>query len=730
MNSILKQIALASAFIISLIPSAFAEESNRNENQIGQNGIQVVVTASRGTAQDTLDVPQAIDTVTRQDYQENAFVDIDDSVRRLPNVSAAPAEATPNFWQEGFTIRGLGAQRVLTLTDGVRQAGQGVGYGGGNLSLYDSFAVENVEVLRGPASVLYGTDSFGGVVSVETRNPKRRTEFGTNGGISYTYDGSRDLNRAGAYIDFGDKDFGAVLGTSYINSGRPNLPDHEAADNGSFRSIGLWGKVDYFVTPHTKLRFLGNSDQTSDILVADSSMPLPIAIFGAPGSSQLVTSPLLFQIPSYDRSLIGTELTVDDLGGNWELFKTGLYWQRLHRKFHRETAFYPTFSPGFAGPPTFVNTSANITTSTVDTNDKVNTYEWQTQAKARFGDHALTLGFDLGYDTSKLPETEEQQVVAVAGVGALVRPATSIDRTRADASQVRFGLYSQDVWTLGNFDVIPGVRFDYQDVKDDQSSFDDNLFGVSGSLGSVYHLSQDQSIYGSLATGFRAPDLGERFQNGIVNLGAPTRIIGRNDLDSERSYSAEIGTKGRVERFKYEFATFYNVVKDYVGLRDLGVSEGFITQQYDNVGIVHLYGAEASATFRLSDCVDIYANGGRTWTKEDEKVDVPNWIFNYGTSYRLGLSSKYFTEARMYLNGRTVLKSVDHTPSAGRTPYTAGGYSTFDFLLNFDLVNSKEAGKATLVSGVRNLLDRNYQEPFFAQTQPGRNAYVGIRYEF
>jgi outer membrane receptor protein involved in Fe transport len=734
-NIFLSAVLLGCSVSVCVAITAYADDSLAQANDADNTGarsdtIEVVVTGNRGAPQDPLTIPQTIDTVTREDLEKTEYVDIDDAIRKLPNVNGAPAEANPNFWQEGFSIRGLGAQRVLTLTDGVRQAGQGIGYGGGNLSLYDPFEVERIEVLRGPASVLYGTDSFGGVINVITRSPKKRDSWGTNQGARYVWDGSRDMNRASAYLDFGDEDYGAIFGGSYTNADRPNLPDDQEVDNGSFRNLSLWGKTDFHLTEDTELSVFGNSDRGSDILVADSSIGLPIAVFGPPGSSELVNSPLYFTIPEYGQAMAGSELTVKNISDTFVEFKQSLYWQRLYRKFHRETAFYPTFSPGFAGPPTFIDPSASIVQSTVDTDDTIDTYESQSVARMQFDNHAVLFGLDLGLDYSDLPETETQTVVALAGVGPIPGPSTSVDRIRAKADQQRIGVFAQDTWDLDPVSVVPGVRFDYHRVSDDESDFDDNVSGVSGTLGTVYRHDTEHASFLNVATGFRAPDLGERFQNGIVNLGAPTRIIGKNDLDSERSFSTEVGTKGRTDRFTYEVATFYNLVQDYIGLQDLGVSEGFATEQYNNLGTVHLMGAEASGTYELDDTWSIYASGGRTWTKEPERIDVPNWIFNYGPEYRIPVNSAWLSQIRGAVNVRTVLESEERTPSAGRPQFNAGSFTTVDLLWNFDLLETEQGKTGTILAGLRNLADKRYQEPFFAQDQPGRNVYVGVQFEF
>jgi hemoglobin/transferrin/lactoferrin receptor protein len=695
-----------------------------------KKAIEVVVTAARGAEQDPLVVPQAITSVSSEKIENQEYADVDDILRRIPGVGLAPGEGNPNYWQEGFTIRGLGAQRVLTLSDGIRQAGQGIGYGGGNLSLYDTIGIEKIEVLRGPASVLYGTDSFGGVVNVISREPTRRDSFGIGGAMRYGYDGQYDRNRVGGYLDFGDQGYAAVIGGSYTRSLEPRLPDDEDAQSGSFRQVGLFGKADFYLTEDTKLRVIANNTRNSDVLITRDEITLPIAVFGAPGSAAFVTNPLYFSFPKYQRTMTGVELTVDDVGGSWKEFKTGIYWQQIDREFYRETAYYPSFSPGFAGPPTFVNPNATVGASRTKTDDQVDTFESQTQSRFEFGDHAITVGLDLGYDLSDLPETEETQTIGQAGIGPVSGPVKVTQRKRADANQFRSGVYAQDNWSLDSWEFVPGARFDFFTVNDDVTNSDDTVAGLSGSLGTVYKIDTESSLYSTLSTGFRAPDLGERYQDGIVNLGVPTRIIGDPDLDPERSYTAEVGAKHQDGDTALELATFVTRVYDYIGTTPVGVVQGFLTDQYANVGDLNLYGVEFGSSTKFFDALEVYANVSRTWTNASEKIDVTGWVFNYGALYTIEANTSILDRVRTGFNLRTVGPSQDNTVSAGRDQFPKqADFTVVDFELNF-LLTEQSFGKTSIVSGVKNLFDRNYKEPFFSLTQPGRNAYVAIQLNF
>ncbi len=695
--------------------------------------LELVVTASRGTEQNPLDVPQSIKSISQEYFASGATIDLDDAIRLEPNVNLAPAGGNANYWQEGFSIRGLGGQRVLTLSDGIRQAGQGIGYGGGNLSLYDPFQIERLEIMKGAGSVLYGTDAIGGVINVITRTPKQREEFGTNGGLRFLYDGSRNMPRYGGYIDIGDASYGIVAGGSFSQADEPNLPGDNDANSGSFRQTSGWTKAEFYVDEDTTVRLIGDINRTNDISIANTVFPLPVAVFPPPGSTKLVFSGLQFDIPRYQRSLIGSDIEFRNVSDLFSSVKTGVYWQEIRRLFQRESPYFALGYPGFAGPPTFVNPAATVNSSQVNTDDTVNTIEWQTQATLAVSDvQSVTVGLDVGFDDASLKEQEIVSVVGVPGIGN-IRPIVGapIQRTRANANQVRIGAYAQDEIKSGLFTFIPGVRADYYKVQDDETDFDDDNLGLSGSLGTVAHVTETDSAYLNLAAGYRAPDLGERFQDAFVNLGVPSRVIGTADLDPERSYSAELGMKGDRGSFRYETGTFFNHVQDYIGLRGLGDINGVATEQYDNIGIVNLYGAEASVSYALTEAVELFTGAGRTWTNATEKVDVPNWIFNYGARYTTALEQssglKKFSGA---IVARSVLDSIDNTNTGSSDQFPANeSFTTLNLETTLELAKSS-LGETKLVAGVRNIFNEKYREPFFAQLQPGINGYVGVQLEF
>jgi hemoglobin/transferrin/lactoferrin receptor protein len=171
-------------------------------------GPDITVTATRSES-DTFDVPSTVSVITADEIEENFAGDIKDLVRFEPGVSVstqpsrfgATLAATGRDGNSGFNIRGLGGNRVMFVVDGVRVP-EGFTFGPaafGRGDYVDLDLLERIEILRGPASALYGSDGLAGAVHFITRDPSDMLEAGGSPGgrvrVSYA---SADESRAGS----------------------------------------------------------------------------------------------------------------------------------------------------------------------------------------------------------------------------------------------------------------------------------------------------------------------------------------------------------------------------------------------------------------------------------------------------------------------------------------------------------------------------------------------------
>ncbi|UUZ68852.1 TonB-dependent receptor plug domain-containing protein [Polaromonas sp. P2-4] len=164
---------------------------------------EVVISGSRNE-QLSDDLPMSVDVINAKDIEEGQMLDIRDVAKNLPNVSVKRAPARFGLvggssdgrdGNAGFNIRGLDGNRVLLLVDGIRAPRSYVfsSFAFGR----DSFSLDllkRIEIIRGPSSVLYGSDGLAGLVNFITHEPADfLTEGKTLGGrASTSYSGDND----------------------------------------------------------------------------------------------------------------------------------------------------------------------------------------------------------------------------------------------------------------------------------------------------------------------------------------------------------------------------------------------------------------------------------------------------------------------------------------------------------------------------------------------------------
>ncbi|MBU2168832.1 MAG: TonB-dependent hemoglobin/transferrin/lactoferrin family receptor [Alphaproteobacteria bacterium] len=243
----------------------------------------ITVLATR-TATRVDETPATVTVITAREIEQNLYTDIKDLIRFEPGVSvrSQPARfgaalgSTGRDGNAGFTIRGLGGDRVLIVVDGVRTPDgyafgpQSVGRGGYS----DLDLMKSVEILRGPASALYGSDGVAGAVSFTTKDPadmlgasrtwtaRARVAYGSADesvatGLSFAgRDGALSGLVAWTHRDASETDNQGTVGGEGASRTEPNPQD--------FRSDALLAKLVWDVAPDHRLGLTWES-YTSDV---------------------------------------------------------------------------------------------------------------------------------------------------------------------------------------------------------------------------------------------------------------------------------------------------------------------------------------------------------------------------------------------------------------------------------------------------------------------------------
>ncbi|MEO8200593.1 MAG: TonB-dependent receptor, partial [Gemmatimonadota bacterium] len=535
----------------------------------------MTVTATR-VAKSAFATPTAITVVDSAALRRSAANNPVDLFRGLPGLDVTgvgPSQVFP-------VIRGQRGQRILLLEDGIRMNNSRRQQDFGELpALIDVNGLERIEIVRGPASVLYGTDAIGGVVNMITSGPPVGPGNALHGLFGYRY-GSADAQarpegsitgRAGRFR------FGA--GATYRESHAYDAPA------GDFGSLHLDQGVRVHDTgvedQNDRLQAGVTLSEHDDILIRAERYEARNAGFGfvAAGDYGRPDDPfiqILYPHQRVDRvsARYQARAVHFPLADKFEL--TG-YSQDNERNLSLNI-FIP-FGPGT--PP-----GAGVAVNSRNFTD-LRTYGFRAEAmKILGGAHTLTYGLDFFRDKNRNTDVNSSTVV---GFGP---PQTQID----SSPQVPNATFrSAGAFVQGDFALTPrlslilGTR--YQDVKAATQTtprLSDPLVEsidrtVVGTANVLYRLTSSLNIIGTVGRGFRSPNLVERFFQGPTPEGSGFQS--RNpELKPETSLNVEMGLKYRTPWLYLEGFAFRNTIHDGIRIAATGDSVGPFPE-FQNVNI-------------------------------------------------------------------------------------------------------------------------------------------------
>lgn len=549
---------------------------------------EVVVSGSRN-AQDPDELPQSIDVLGAKDLEGQQIQDIRDLAKDLPNVTVrrAPARfgmASGNTGRDGnagFNIRGLDGNRVLLLTDGIRMPRSYVfGANAFGRDYFDIGLIKRVEVVRGPASVLYGSDGVAGLVNFITYEPADFLENGkTFGGrvaaSASTDDNSRSVGTtlAGRASDTVEWLLGANLSRAdgLKNMGTVDAPNSTRTTPNPEKSKGnsLLGKLVVRPTADQKhVLTFEHVDKKADYNLLSAVAP------AATASTSVLAS-------AANTDMQRDRLTWDaryQLGTAWaDSLQTVLSYQA---SASREVATEDR------------NTAADRAR---DTAYDENTVQLGLQANKTLrlgGDTAHKLTYGVDYVRTQV-KTLQTGITPPAG-------ETFPLKRFPDTTETSAALYAQDEVVLGDWSITPGLRFDRYAVDASQAGFAGTVVSpsdsaVSPKLGVLFRATPQWSVFGNVASGFRAPNAGQ-VNAFFENVTSFYKTIPNPNLKPEKSRNFEIGARGRLDALTLDVAAFTgrfkDLIEDSVRVGGAGTAASPTVFQSINIGNARISGFE------------------------------------------------------------------------------------------------------------------------------------------
>lgn len=690
----------------------------------------LAVTATRNVEQvfRTANPVLAIDsTVVRQESPNG----IGDLFRNLPGVDVTGVG--PN--QTRLMIRGQRGQRILLAEDGVRLNNSRRQQDFGELpAMTDVNNLNRVEVVRGPASVLYGTDAIGGVVNqITTRAPSFGAPAGVKGSLAYRYGSADGQNLVHGRVTGRTGRFGIAVTAGYRDASAYDAPkgnfgnitlddDTKVNDTGVIdRTLGLDLTYDFSERSALSLRVSNYSADDAGFGYVDPS---------AIGDTSGVLVRILYPEQDITRATVNYKATAIS-SFLADRFGFTAYTTQNDRTFVQQIDLNIFPIPPFPAGAGIKIRSRNIT--------DIATYGFRAEAaKILAGRHTLTYGVDWYVDQTENQDSS-QTVTTTFGPP---RERVSTTPTLPNANLWSGGIFAQAEFALGDrFILGAGVRG--QTIHSETQATEglpDTRAGVKASNGAVvgsvsgnWNLIPELSLVGTVGRAFRSANLVEKYFDGPTPEGNGY-LVANPDLDPETSLNYDIGAKFRKGRFYAEAIYFNNTISD--GIRLAAIPDSVVGQfpayQNQNVDKVRDQGIEVLAEVVVGRG---FALLGHYTDLSSKNVDNPN--FSAGDSYSSKIGgevswrdsrNRFFAAYEVRHNGERKDINLTAAPVGDRLPpFTVHNVRGSVRLGTF------AATATTLNLAVLNLTDELYAEASntsFFRPEPRRSVVATLRFEF
>lgn len=625
---------------------------------------EVMVTGLTGASK-IKEMPAPISVVTQRDLHSSVSTNIIDAVAQQPGVS----QITTGGGISKPVIRGLGYNRVAVVHDGIRQEGQQ--WGDEHGIEIDAQSVGSVEILKGPASLMYGSDAMAGVLifhpqtimPLGTMRMQAATEYQTNNGL-FDY----SLNFTGNQKGFiWDARWSQKMAHAYQNKHDGYVPGSQFREQTARTMLGInrpWG---------TSRLTLGYYHLTPGIIEGERNEET--------GELESVST---------KRKTYGITLPFQQV-------------------YHYKAVWDNTVYLGNGSLKTILGYQQNRRQEYEESDDNYGLY---------FQLH--TLNYDLRY----LLETANRWKFAAGLAGMYQRSLNKGEEYLIPAYNLMdVGLYATASKQWGRWHVTGGLRIDHRNLhsegltEDGEVRFEDfkrHFNGLSGSIGAVFNVSDQLNVRANLSRGFRAPNMSELGSNG-VHEGTIRYEIGNHHLKAEQSWQIDLGTDFTSRYFSAQLAVFINRINHYIYTHctEEVFNPEHSTYRYAS-GDARLMGFEVSAdfhpvhslhfenTFSWVDAVQLHQPKE---TKYLPFTPAPRWTSE--VKYELTHHAQVFDNAYVALSLECHLRQ-NHFYMAEATETATPSYTLFHFSAGTDI---KRHGKqiASCFLTVNNIFDRVYQ---------------------
>lgn len=683
--------------------TTFAAEENLQEFSLDT----MVVTATR-TAMTVKETPSTVEIVDSKKLEQTQAKTLHDALKGALGVNVF------NDFQgrSNVSIRGSESRHVLIMVDGKRLGGEAA-YNSANAWDVDRIRmedVERVEIIRGPAGALYGSDAMGGVINVVTKTPDK-----TIANINYEYGWYEDGKGAGykgnLYLQGAEGNYSYKINAG-LNKSRPYMDPKGSGDSMNFfgkqqplsLSVGYhFDNGNKLTVDYSKIKEENQKSTTTRKIMVPSKV----------WQDQVQTIWNNNKRTDYAITYQGSDDRQD-----WMLRAYKSVFDKDYMS-QNKTRMTNLMRPGGIGDWTLKDPKHDTVKRTLSVIEGKDTFNLSDKNK-------LTAGFEYRKDESEGTRLKKPNT-SLGGASA----HDAFDKAAINymAAYVQDEFRPNDKWLI-----IPSVRFDHSD------QFSNKL---TSNLAATYNAADDVRIKAVVGQGYKTPTVNDLYifwEMYAANPGGKGQFyVGNPDLKPEKSLSYELSVeKDWGDRSTVHLGLFRNEVKDLISTYWTGKLtdddpdlypgvKGDMIMAYKNIPEATLQGVELYGSHRLGK--NIYLNAGYTFLDAKDKTngtrlkDRAKHQVTFGVSYQpeniyaWDLSFDLVSNINYYFN------------NGDKSTMGNFVYETKDFTIA-NIMTSRHLNKDTKIYlGIDNISNHQNFGPY-SDGSLGRMYRVGMEYKF
>lgn len=633
------------------------------------------IVISSNLYQTTSKIPYQIAIVTPEMIQQEGNISLMDVIAERPGVDQikfGPGIGKP-------VIRGLSFSRVLTIYNGLRldnhQWGADHGLG------VNSTGIGGVEVIKGPASIIFGSGALGGVVNI-LEEPT--LAFGKqNTYISSTF----HSNNLGVKTEVGHK---KTTTNGLFWSWRSAYESHADYTDGNNRTIG-------------------NSRFNNNVHKFDVGV---IKKWG--------TTKLSYHYIDQKLGIIADDETTNTLATHRNDRNFQLPWQEVNDQIiTSQSAFF------------IKNSVLNL---------KVG-YHQNKRLEIESANDSIDLGLNLktsSYDVNYKFSPKKNLDLTIGSQGNYQENTNRTNATKIllpNSSHIDLGVFSLISYEYTTWNFLIGSRYDYRKLDVSTKKLDNlqlagnennntaqrAFSGLTGSIGVTKKLSEIVLLKSSFSNGFRAPDLAELFSNG-QHPGTNRFELGSPNFEREENYELDLGVELKFEKLRLATTGFYNQLTNYIFFKPTNEVRNNLVVWTFNQSDALLVGAETELIYKPFSTLTFTNNLAYVYGEEENGTNLP-------------LIPPFTSISKISYDWKKINFSVKHRFADAQTKIAQDEEATTAYHL-FDVGVQKEFNQKKinyfLQLNVANVFNTNYLNHLaltrpFDINQQGRNFRITLK---